>query len=167
MIMTCQTPTPTLKSHELEDIVRSIFGNRTHCRAASDLRIDEAFGNVYWRPADSVRAPFELTALRCFSSASNQAEQCIGILELAGGYRPADLAKHFSDLESCGGLDSADLQDNNSQVDAELEDPDGEVLMDIDVVDALTPAAHIVIYFAPQTDRGCVIAWRMGASAGA
>jgi kumamolisin len=164
MIMSCPNPTPTLKSHELEKIVRSIFSNRNLSGAASDLRIDEAFGNVYWRPADSAAAPFELTDLHCFPAASHQTEQCIGILELAGGYRPADLARHFSHLESATGPKPVLLENSNPQLDPALEDLDGEVLMDIDVVDAFTPAAHIVIYFAPQTDRGCVVAWRVGAS---
>ena len=32
--------------------------------------------------------------------------------------------------------------------------PDGEVMLDIEVVGAVAPAAKIVVYFAPNTDAG-------------
>ena len=34
------------------------------------------------------------------------------------------------------------------------QNSDGEVMLDIEVAGAVAPAAHIVVYFAPNTDQG-------------
>ena len=78
--------------------------------------------------------------------------QTVAIIELGGGYSTDDLAAYFESLslpvpviESVG-VDGA----GNSPGD----DADGEVMLDIEVVGAVAPGAHIVVYFAPNTTNG-------------
>jgi kumamolisin len=80
--------------------------------------------------------------------------ETVGILELGGGYKTADLQNYFSSL----GLAVPDVIDvlvdgaTNSPSDA--NSADGEVLLDIEVVGAVAPGAKIVVYFAPNTSQG-------------
>ncbi|HWZ59529.1 MAG TPA: S53 family peptidase, partial [Gemmatimonadaceae bacterium] len=81
--------------------------------------------------------------------------QSIGLIELGGGYRPADLAAYFKQLGVTApavvpvGVDGATNAPTGT-----IDGPDGEVVLDIEVAGALAPAATIVVYFAPNTDRG-------------
>ena len=81
--------------------------------------------------------------------------QTVAIIELGGGYRTADLSTYFKGL----GLTTPSV--TAVSVDGALNTPagdpnsaDGEVLLDIEVVGAIAPAAKIAVYFAPNTDQG-------------
>ncbi|HTZ71942.1 MAG TPA: S53 family peptidase [Acetobacteraceae bacterium] len=79
----------------------------------------------------------------------------VGIIELGGGERPTDLATYFAGL----GISPAPKVTAVS-VDGASNDPttansaDGEVMLDIEVIGAIAPAAAIAVYFAPNTDAG-------------
>ena len=82
--------------------------------------------------------------------------QRIAVIELGGGYRTSQLRSYFSSL----GLDmpritavSVDGVRNRPGVD---EHADSEVMLDIEVIGAVAPAAELLVYFAPLTDRGFV-----------
>ncbi len=81
--------------------------------------------------------------------------QTIAIIELGGGYRTSDLRAYFDKLAlpvpaitavSVGGARNTPSGDPNGA--------DGEVLLDIEVVGAIAPAARLVVYFAANTDKG-------------
>ena len=82
------------------------------------------------------------------------AGQCIGLVELGGGYRPADLKAYFRRL----GLPEPSVV--SVSVDGAANRPDGpdgadgEVMLDIEVAGAVAPQAKIAVYFAPNTDKG-------------
>jgi len=82
--------------------------------------------------------------------------QVIGLIELGGGYRPADLAAYFSSLGlGSGPVVTAVGVDGASN--APTGDPngdDGEVVLDIEVAGAIASGAKIIVYFAPNTDQG-------------
>jgi kumamolisin len=81
--------------------------------------------------------------------------QSIGLIELGGGYRAADLATYFKQLGVTAptvipvGVDGATNAPTGS-----ADGPDAEVVLDIEVSGSLAPQATIVVYFAPNTDRG-------------
>jgi kumamolisin len=99
--------------------------------------------------------PLELASLYQFP-AGDGAGQCIAIIELGGGYTDADLATYFASIGvtapptvtavSVDGATNRPAPGNDS--------PDGEVMLDIEVAGAVAPGAHIVVYFAPNTDAG-------------
>ena len=80
--------------------------------------------------------------------------QCIGLIELGGGYTAQDLQMFFSDNKM------PTPQVTSISVDGALNEPgkninaDGEVELDIEVAGAVAPGAKIVVYFAPNTDQG-------------
>ncbi|TAM66080.1 MAG: peptidase S53 [Microbacteriaceae bacterium] len=99
--------------------------------------------------------PPQLGAIYAFPAGTDGAGHTVAIIELGGGFATADLDAYFAELGvvtpsvTAVGVDGA--------VNVPGGDPngaDGEVLLDIEVVGALAPAAKIVVYFAPNTDAG-------------
>ena len=78
----------------------------------------------------------------------------IGIIELGGGYRDSDTAAAFAAMGLpapavtavgvAGGVNDPTTDPNAN----------GEVALDIQVAGGVAPGARIVVYFAPNTDRG-------------
>ncbi|MBS0578995.1 MAG: S8 family serine peptidase [Proteobacteria bacterium] len=97
--------------------------------------------------------PPQLGALYAFPAGTDGAGQTVGIIELGGGFRAQDLTQYFRGL----GLTRPPSVIAVSVAGGKNEpggDADGEVMLDIEVIGALAPAASIVVYFAPNTDRG-------------
>ena len=83
------------------------------------------------------------------------AGQTIAIIELGGGFGPADLDAYFGGLGLTPPSVTAVSVDGAANVAG--QDPsgaDGEVLLDIEVAGAIAPAATLLVYFAPNTDAG-------------
>jgi uncharacterized protein YjbI with pentapeptide repeats len=107
---------------------------------------------------DSRTASFsvsDLARLYNFPTGVTGHGQIIGIIELGGGYRDADLNKYFS----TAGLPrpsvtsvSVDGAKNTSRGDP--NSADGQVELDIEAAGATAPGAQIVVYFAPDTNEG-------------
>jgi kumamolisin len=139
---------------DLEGIVQSVHGlddrpqarphfrrNKPHARAA-------ATGDISYTP--------NLVARLYDYPLSDGAGQTVGIIELGGGYTAADLTAYFQQLGLkqppsvvAVGVDSA-----SNQPAGDPNSADGEVLLDIEVIGAIAPAANIVVYFGPNTDQG-------------
>jgi kumamolisin len=81
--------------------------------------------------------------------------QCIGIIELGGGYRPADLTSYFQGLGlATPEVVAVSVDGATNQPSGSADGPDGEVMLDIEVAGAIAPKATIAVYFAPNTDAG-------------
>ena len=80
--------------------------------------------------------------------------QTIGILELGGGYRPADLQTYFASIKVKEPTVTAVSVDKGKNAPTTSDSADGEVLLDIEVAGAVAPGAHIAVYFAPNTTAG-------------
>jgi kumamolisin len=79
----------------------------------------------------------------------------VALVELGGGFRPADLQTYFAGLGLRSVAVTAVAVDGAANAPTGSADgPDGEVMLDIEVVGAIAPAARIVAYFAPNTDAG-------------
>src|SRR3989442_1241969 len=81
--------------------------------------------------------------------------QCIGIIELGGGYRDSDLVQFFGNFGIAKPNVTAISVDGGSN--APTGDPgsaDREVALDIEIAGAVAPGAQIAVYFAPNTDQG-------------
>jgi kumamolisin len=99
--------------------------------------------------------PLEVAKLYNFPENIDCSDQCIGIIELGGGYRPSDLEAYFSkvgnpapqiiDVEVDGAKNTPSGYPNG---------PDGEVALDIEIAAAVAPGAKIAVYFAPNSDEG-------------
>lgn len=142
---------------ELDGIVEAVLGLDSRPQAMPHFRIRRSVGNVKWRAGSEAAtsySPLQVAALYGFPAATG-AGQCVGIIELGGGYRPADLQTYFSGLGVANPTVvsvSVDQAQNTPTGDA--NGPDGEVMLDIEVVGAIAPQAKIAVYFAPNTDAG-------------
>lgn len=106
-------------------------------------------------PAAAVSyTPRQVAGLYQFPAGADGAGQTIGILELGGGYRPADLKTYFSSLGVAQPKVTSVSVDKGKNKPTNPNGADGEVLLDIEVAGAVAPGAKIVVYFAPNTSQG-------------
>ncbi|HVN32323.1 MAG TPA: S53 family peptidase [Thermoanaerobaculaceae bacterium] len=140
---------------ELAGIVQAVLGLDDRPQARPHMEIQGGRGNIHWHAGGTSYTPIEVARLYGFRPGGG-AGVCIGILELGGGFRLNDIRTYFSNLgvvppPSVTAV-SVDHAGNNPTGDP--GGPDGEVMLDIDVAGAIAPSAKIVVYFAPNTDRG-------------
>jgi kumamolisin len=80
--------------------------------------------------------------------------QCIGIIELGGGFQLDDLSNYFQSLNISEPQVISVSVDGGTNSPSTPDSADAEVMLDIEVSGAIAPAAKIVVYFAPNTDQG-------------
>ena len=84
------------------------------------------------------------------------AGECIGLIELGGGYRNADLTAYFSGLgiSPAPNVSFVPVDGATNAPTGDPGGPDAEVMLDIEIAGSIAPGAKIVVYFAPNTDAG-------------
>ena len=101
--------------------------------------------------------PIEISRYYNFPSDLDGEGQTIGIIELGGGFRQEELHAYFKGL----GVNPPRIKvfnfvgggTNNPGTDPlDPNNSDVEVMLDIEVVGAVAPAAQIVVYFAPSAE---------------
>ena len=112
---------------------------------------------THWRPAAATASgysPPQVAAAYAFPPGTDGTGQTVGIVELGGGYRSADLGAYFSGLGLPEPQVIAVPVDGGSNAPGAANGPDGEVMLDIEVIGAVAPGARMAVYFAPNTDQG-------------
>ena len=150
----------------LEGLIEGVFGLDNRPQAAPHFRIARA---ATAPPADSgakrgVRAvasaasftPPQIAELYQFPSNASAAGQTIGLIELGGGYRTADISAYFKSLGLKSPTVVAVPVDGGKNAPSTADGADGEVMLDIEVAAAVAPGANIAVYFAPNTDQGFI-----------
>jgi kumamolisin len=138
---------------DLVGIVVAVLGLDDRPQAQPFLRMLDA-SRRHQAPARSGYSPTDVGALYRFPVGLDGSGVTVGVIELGGGYDPTDLATYFKEIGvampkiSSVGVDGAA---NRPRVDPNT---DGEVCLDVEVIGALAPGAHQVVYFAPNSDRG-------------
>jgi len=89
-----------------------------------------------------------------FPASASGAGQTIGIIELGGGYRTADLTAYFKTLGIAAPSITAVNVDGGKNAPSTASSADTEVMLDIEVAASVAPGANIVVYFTPNTDQG-------------
>ena len=141
-------------------------------------------GVVRKKAARTPFSPGDVTELYRFPRHADGKGQCIGVIELGGGYYRSDVESFFSSLkmpmpkitdvsvdgaknapadraglaafmkEMNSGKRPAKKSDSTSRRAMDLAMSTTETTMDIELVAAFAPGAHIVVYFAPNTEQG-------------
>jgi len=106
--------------------------------------------------APSSYTPPQVAQAYQFPAKASGAGQTIGILELGGGYRQADLTAYFKTLGLPAPAIAAVSVDGGRNKPSKASSADGEVMLDIEVAASVAPGAKIVVYFAPNTDQGFI-----------
>jgi kumamolisin len=142
---------------ELHGVIEAVLGLDNRPQAKPHFRIRPAAIRTNKRTAAAAPVsytPTQVAALYGFPTGTG-AGQCVAIIELGGGFRPADLKSYFSALKVGSPKVTAVSVDHGTNAPTGSADgPDGEVMLDIEVVGSIAPAASIAVYFAPNTDAG-------------
>jgi uncharacterized protein YjbI with pentapeptide repeats len=111
------------------------------------------------RSDDGPRSVKELAALYGFPKGFDGRGQAIGIVELGGGYRDADLDRYFKEA-GVPRPHVSSVSVNGANNVPGTAGADGQVELDLEVAGTLAPRADLVVYFAPNTGQGYLDAIR-------
>ncbi len=100
--------------------------------------------------------PVQVAQLYQFPANPSATGQTIGIIELGGGYKTADLKAYFKSLGQKAPSVTTVSVDGGKNSPTNANSADGEVMLDIEVAAAVAPGAKIVVYFTPNTDQGFI-----------
>jgi kumamolisin len=140
---------------ELVPIVQAVLGLDDRPQAAPHFRILPPTEGAAQPRASDAFTPLDLAQLYAFPTGSDAKGQTIGIIELGGGYRLAELKTYFTQLGiTPPKVTSVSVDRKRNRPTHNPNSADGEVMLDIEVAGAMAPGARIVVYFAPNTDRG-------------
>jgi kumamolisin len=143
---------------ELKEVVEAVLGLDNRPAARPHFRTRRPAGNVHWL-ADSGGStsftPVQIASLYNFPPGDGQG-QCVAIIELGGGERAADLQAYFAEIGVGAGpkVTVVSVDHGSDAATGDQNGPDGEVMLDIEVVGAVAPNATVAVYFAPNTDAG-------------
>lgn len=139
---------------DVAEVVEGVFGIDDRPVAVPHFQRRGPSRGVLARAAGGTFTPPELAKLYQFPTASDGAGQCIGIIELEGGYRSADLKTYFHELGLAAPKVKAIRVDGARNHPTNADSADTEVMLDIEIAASVAPAAAIAVYFAPNTDKG-------------
>jgi kumamolisin len=138
---------------ELEGHIVAVLGLDNRPQAMPHFRVAQVNSVSY--------TPVQVGALYGFPAGATASGQTIGIIELGGGYRAADLSAYFKTLGLAAPAVTAVAVDGGKNSPGNASGADGEVMLDIEVCGAVAPGAKIAVYFAPNTDQGFIDAVSM------
>lgn len=129
---------------DLDKIVEGVFGldNRPFAHSHTARRRANAAAQFTGYP------PPQVAKFYNFPTGLDGTGQTIGIIELGGGYRPADLKAYFKQIGIPAPQVTAVSVDHGRNAPSTPDSADGEVMLDIEVAAAIAPKAKIAVYFA-------------------
>ena len=140
---------PVMLPQELGGHVEAVLGldNRPQARPQSRLAVPRATNVSY--------TPVQVAGLYGYPT-SGAAGQTIGLIELGGGFRPADISAYFQTLNLPVPTVTAVAVDKGKNQPSTASGADGEVMLDIEVAAAVAPGVKLAVYFSPNTDQGFI-----------
>jgi kumamolisin len=150
---------------ELDGIIEAVLGLDNRPQAVPHFRlrrgpVAKAAAGAEAAPEAKAAAdagtftPLQVASAYGFPSGTGQG-QCIALVELGGGFKPADLDTYFTGLGvSAPSVLAVSVDHAQNSPTGDANGPDGEVMLDIEVVGAIVPQATVAVYFAPNTDAG-------------
>jgi kumamolisin len=139
---------------EYASIVSGVFGLDNRSVAHPHIRYrttNRSFGS---RTANTSYTPPQVAKLYGFPTDATGTGQTIGLIELGGGFRPADITQYFQNLNIPAPAVKTVSVDQGHNRPTTAQSADAEVMLDIEVAGSVAPGASIAVYFAPNTARG-------------
>jgi kumamolisin len=133
---------------EMAGSVVAVLGLDTRPQATAKFRVAKATNVSYTPP--------QVAELYGFPSGASAAGQTIGLIELGGGFRAADITAYFKTLKLTAPTVTAVSVDKGKNSPSTASGADGEVMLDIEVSASVALGAKIAVYFAPNTDQGFI-----------
>jgi kumamolisin len=139
---------------ELSSIIRSVHGLDNRPQAQAHFRLAST-GAAAAAQAVSYTA-LQVAEAYSYPTSVNGKGETIGIIELGGGFNQSDLDIYFSGLNisPVPTVVAVSVDGAQNQPTGDINGPDTEVGLDIEVCGAIAPGATIAVYFAPNTDAG-------------
>ena len=142
---------------ELDQVVTGVFGLDNRPQAQPHMKMLDTTEGHAANAAGTSYTPVQVAQLYDFPTGATDSGtgECIALIELGGGYNSADLTTYFQQLNvPLPTVTSISVDGGSNQPTGTVDSADGEVDLDIEVAGAVAPGAHIVVYFAPNTDQG-------------
>jgi kumamolisin len=100
-------------------------------------------------------SPFQVAEAYSFPVQYTGRGQAVAILELGGGFKVPDLRAYFAkNARWMPWVYSVGVDGQKNAPTGDAGGPDGEVMLDIEIVGAIAPGANIVVYFTDNTEQG-------------
>jgi kumamolisin len=139
----------------LANVVTAVLGLDNRPQARPHFRIRPPIRSAKAQ-ASGAFTPLQVAALYQYPQGDGSGE-CVGIIELGGGFETSDLSTYFSNLGvSAPTVVAVSVDKAKNKPTGDANGPDGEVSLDIEVVGAIAPGAKIAVYFTPNTDTGFI-----------
>jgi kumamolisin len=141
---------------DIEPIVDAVLGLDDREQAVPHFRMHQAATpNLAAHAVRFSYTPDKIAQLYGFPTDVDGTGETVAIIELGGGFRTSDLTTYFKRLGiKKPGITAVGVDGHGNSPTGDPNGPDGEVMLDIEVVGAAAPGASILVYFAPNTDRG-------------
>ena len=139
---------PLMVPEALGDVITAVFGLDDRPAASPPFRL-AASPSVTYTPA-------QVASTYSFPTAADGTGECVALIELGGGYRQEDIDVYFQEQGQPSPALVAVGVDGGVNSPGTANGPDGEVMLDIEVVGSAAPGARIAMYFAPNTEQGFV-----------
>ncbi|HEY7351359.1 MAG TPA: S53 family peptidase [Terriglobales bacterium] len=150
----CRSGAVTIPA-EVADVVEAVFGLDNRPQAKPHFRLRKQ--RVEAQAVSTSFSPVQVAQLYNFPPNTNGLGQCIGIIELGGGYNQADLTSFFKSAGvTAPKVTAVSVDGATNSPSGDPSGADGEVELDIEIAGSIAPGAQIAVYFAPNTDQGFV-----------
>ena len=138
---------------ELDGVVEAVLGLDNRPQAQTHFRV-QGTGAKRMAATPVAFTPIQVATLYGYPQATGEGE-CVGIIELGGGFTQSDLQTYFATLKvATPTVTAVSVDKAQNAPTGDANGPDGEVMLDIEVIGAIAPQAKIAVYFAPNTDAG-------------
>lgn len=141
----------------LSNVITGVFGfdNRPAARPMFQVAKKNSKSKIVSHAASPQSFyPNQLAKIYGFPTQFTGKGECIGIIELGGGFRQADITNYFKSLKIAAPTVKAISVDGGKNSPSTADSADGEVMLDIEVAGAIANQAVLAVYFAPNTDKG-------------
>ncbi|MFY9949348.1 MAG: S53 family peptidase [Candidatus Sulfotelmatobacter sp.] len=141
---------------ELHDVVEGVFGLDNRPQAKPHFRRRHGRAGARAAAVNLSYTPPQVAALYEFPTGVDGSGECVALIELGGGFNPADLSNYWNQLKlsKTPSVSAVSVGNGSNNPTGDPNGPDGEVMLDIEVSGSIAPGTRIVAYFAENTDAG-------------
>lgn len=139
----------------LSNVITGVFGLDNQPIARPMFQVAKKNGKIVSNAVSSQSFyPNQLAKIYGFPTKVTGNGECIGIIELGGGFRKKDIKNYFKSLGIAAPSVKAISVDGAKNSPSTADGVDGEVMLDIEVAGGIANQAVIAVYFAPNSDKG-------------
>jgi kumamolisin len=141
---------------DLSEIVEGVFGLDNRPQAKPHFRRRHNGKGKHANSGNLSYTPLQVASLYDFPTGVNGQGECIGLIELGGGYTDSDLSSYWTQLglTTTPMVSAVSVGDGSNNPTGDPNGPDGEVMLDIEIAGSIACGSKIVAYFADNTDAG-------------